>query len=179
MNKLKPPRQLISMLPTLVEMLGIETERPLEGRSALAAAAPERPEKIVYSDDGAKHTFDSRLEARWRSLERMLALFGGTNGELSLLDFPDPEETEIRVFILSQDGRASESNYPPPGDTENWHFRRRRFLTADPHNSKSLTNGARRLLTMNSRPLVMVRSHRRLLRALILRIRFVFTNTLR
>jgi len=52
--------------------------------------------------------------------------------EFSLLDFANPQDTEIRVFILSQDGRVSESNYPPPGDTENWHFRRSGgFLTAD------------------------------------------------
>ena len=44
--------------------------------------------------------------------------------EFSLLDFPDPSDSEIRVFIHSQDGRASESNYPPPGNTTNWHFRR-------------------------------------------------------
>ena len=44
--------------------------------------------------------------------------------EFSLLDFPNPPDTEIRVFIHSRDGRASEANYPPPGDTTNWHFRR-------------------------------------------------------
>ena len=76
----------MDILPTLVEILGIETDWPLEGRSALAAAAPERPQKIVYSDDGEEHTFDSRLEARWRSLDRKLALFGDTNGELSVQD---------------------------------------------------------------------------------------------
>ena len=76
----------MDILPTLVEMLGVETDWPLEGRSALAAAAPERPEKIVFGDDGEKHTFDSRLESRWKSLDRKLALFGATNGDLSERD---------------------------------------------------------------------------------------------
>ena len=48
----------------------------------------------------------------------------GYQYEFSLLDFTETGDTEIRVFILSQDGRASESNYPQPGDTVNWHFRR-------------------------------------------------------
>jgi hypothetical protein len=76
----------MDILPTLVEMLGIETEWPLEGRSALAAEAPERPEKIVYTDDGEKFPFDPRLEARWKSLDRKLALFAAANGELSEQD---------------------------------------------------------------------------------------------
>ena len=76
----------MDILPTLVEMLGSETDWPLEGRSALAAEAPERPEKIVYTDDGETFSFDSRLEARWESLDRKLALFGGVNGELSKRD---------------------------------------------------------------------------------------------
>ncbi len=73
----------MDILPTLVEMLGIETDWPLEGQSALTAAAPERPEKIVYNDDGVRFSFDPRLEARWKSLDRKLELFGATDGELS------------------------------------------------------------------------------------------------
>ena len=76
----------IDILPTLVEMLGIETDWPLEGQSALAAEAPERPRKIVYTDDGENFSFDPRLEARWESLERKLTLFGGVNGDLSKQD---------------------------------------------------------------------------------------------
>ena len=76
----------MDILPTLEEMLGIETDWPLEGQSALAAQAPERPEKIVYGDDGEKFSFDPRLEARWKSLDRKLELFGAANGELSEQD---------------------------------------------------------------------------------------------
>lgn len=76
----------MDILPTLVEMLGSETDWPLEGQSALSAEAPERPDKIVYTDDGEMFSFDSRLEARWESLERKLALFGAANGELSKQD---------------------------------------------------------------------------------------------
>ena len=57
----------MDILPTLVEMLGIETDWPLEGQSALTAMAPERPEKIVYGDNGTDFSFDPRLEARWNS----------------------------------------------------------------------------------------------------------------
>ncbi len=76
----------MDILPTLVEMLGIGTEWPLEGQSALAAEAPERPEKIVCNDDGEMFSYDPRLEARWKSLDRKLALFGAANGELSEQD---------------------------------------------------------------------------------------------
>ena len=67
-------------------MLGIETEWPLDGQSALDTEAPERSEKIVYNDDGEKFSFDPRLEARWKSLDRKLALFAAANGELSEQD---------------------------------------------------------------------------------------------
>ena len=76
----------MDILPTLVEMLGIETEWPLDGQSALDTEAPERSEKIVYNDDGEKFSFDPRLEARWKSLDRKLALFAAANGELSEQD---------------------------------------------------------------------------------------------
>ena len=76
----------MDILPTLVELLGSETDWPLEGQSALSAEAPERPDKIVYTDDGEIFSFDPRLEARWESLERKLALFGAANGELSKQD---------------------------------------------------------------------------------------------
>ena len=76
----------MDILPTLVEMLGIETEWPLDGQSALDTEAPERSEKIVYNDDGEKFLFDPRLEARWKSLDRKLALFAAANGELSEQD---------------------------------------------------------------------------------------------
>ena len=96
----------MDILPTLVEMLGIETEWPLEGRSALAAEAPERPEKIVYTDDGEKFPFDPRLEARWKSLDRKLALFGAANGELSKQDLyqigPDAELVGQQTDALVQ-----------------------------------------------------------------------------
>ena len=74
----------MDILPTLVEMLGIETDWPLEGQSALTAMAPERPEKIVYGDNGTDFSFDPRLEARWNSLDRKLELFGSEYGELSV-----------------------------------------------------------------------------------------------
>ena len=45
--------------------------------------------------------------------------------EFSIDDFDDSKGTEIRVFIISHDGRVSESNYPRPQDTANWHFRPR------------------------------------------------------
>ncbi len=76
----------MDILPTLVEMLGVGTEWPLEGQSALAAEAPERPEKIVCNDDGEMFSYDPRLEARWKSLDRKLALFGAANSELSEQD---------------------------------------------------------------------------------------------
>ena len=76
----------MDILPTLVEMLGIKTEWPLDGQSALDTEAPERSEKIVYNDDGEKFSFDPRLEARWKSLDRKLALFAAANGELSEQD---------------------------------------------------------------------------------------------
>ena len=76
----------MDIIPTLVEMLGIETEWPLDGQSALDTEAPERSEKIVYNDDGEKFSFDPRLEARWKSLDRKLALFAAANGELSEQD---------------------------------------------------------------------------------------------
>lgn len=76
----------MDILPTLVEMLGIETDWPLEGVTALDAAAPERPEKIVYTDDGEKFSFDPRLEGRWTSLDRKLELFGAADGKLSEQD---------------------------------------------------------------------------------------------
>ena len=73
----------VDILPTMIEMLGIETDWSLDGQSALAAAAPERREKIIYSDRGEKFSLDSRLEARWRSLDRKLELFGAVEENLS------------------------------------------------------------------------------------------------
>lgn len=73
----------MDILPTLVEILGIETDWPLEGETALDASAPERPEKIVYADDGESYSFDPRLQERWTSLDRKLELFRGAGGELS------------------------------------------------------------------------------------------------
>ena len=78
--------EAMDILPTMMEMLGIETDWPLDGQSALAVSTPERPEKLIYTDEGERFSFDPRLEARWRSLDRKLELFGAADGELSEQD---------------------------------------------------------------------------------------------
>ena len=78
--------EAVDILPTIMEVLGIETDWSLDGRSALAALAPERPEKVIYNDHGKKFSFDSRLEVRWRSLDRKLELFGAAGEDLSEQD---------------------------------------------------------------------------------------------
>ena len=76
----------VDILPTVMEMLGIETEWSLDGRTALDASAPARAEKVIYSDQGERFSFDSRLEARGSSLDRKLKLFGAAQEDLSEQD---------------------------------------------------------------------------------------------
>ena len=44
------------------------------------------PEKVIYSDQGGRLSLDSRLEARWSSLDRKLKLFGAAQEDLSEQD---------------------------------------------------------------------------------------------
>ena len=79
-----------------------------------------RDGEFFYAGRTGRHRSDVVKQYGSTEIENSGYLF-----EFSIDDFADPKGTEIRVFIISHDGRASESNYPRPQDTENWHFRPR------------------------------------------------------
>ena len=79
-----------------------------------------RDGEFFYAGRTGRHRSDVVTQYGSTEIENSGYLF-----EFSIDDFDDSKGTEIRVFIISHDGRASESNYPRPQDTANWHFRPR------------------------------------------------------
>jgi hypothetical protein len=71
--------EAIDVLPTIADILGIRLPWPTDGRSVLIPALSERPEKVMFSGQGAQKrrlAFGPTIEAECDTLEQQLAVFG-------------------------------------------------------------------------------------------------------
>ena len=113
--------ETVDILPTILDVLDIESPWKLDGISALSDR-PERPQKIALSDTGQKFTFDARLSARDEFLQRQLDLFGSGDWSAVFEVGPYPrlvgtrlEDLRIRQSrpgdpLVSVEGRKSFEN---------------------------------------------------------------------
>ena len=70
--------ELIDVLPTISDILGIRLPWPVDGLSALDASTPDRKEKVIFAKQTAedRHVFEPILAAKYNTLEWQLTLFG-------------------------------------------------------------------------------------------------------
>ncbi len=67
--------ELVDILPTIADVLGIEVPWPIDGRSVFDHSQPERKEKFVFKNV-IKLTFETFIDTKHESLNRKLSLFG-------------------------------------------------------------------------------------------------------
>ena len=113
--------ETIDILPTILDVLDINSSWKLDGVSALSQR-PERPQKITFSDKGQQFTFDAGLSARDEFLQRQLDLFGSGDWSAVFEVGPYPrlvgtrlEDLRIRQSrpgdpLVSVEGRKSFEN---------------------------------------------------------------------
>lgn len=70
--------ELIDILPTIADILGIRLSWPVDGHTAIDISLPERTEKVVFAKQTAedRHIFETTPAAKYKTVERKLALFG-------------------------------------------------------------------------------------------------------
>jgi len=94
--------ETIDILPTIADILGIRLPWPVDGCSALDLSVPMRKEKIVSNSSFERLVFDFALDAKYRSLERKLSLFGsGTKPDGLFRIGPHKELVGRRVSDVS------------------------------------------------------------------------------
>lgn len=70
--------EVIDILPTIADILGIELPWTVDGTSALAPAAPDRKQKVIFFDNAKQRLLldASALDAKYTTLDRKISLFG-------------------------------------------------------------------------------------------------------
>ncbi len=86
--------ELVDVLPTIVEVLGLEAPWPMDG-SSVFATTPERPTKRIFQGPNKRRglTFDAaEMDARYQTVERMVEAFGPSSDPLARYRIgPHPE----------------------------------------------------------------------------------------
>ncbi|MPZ74747.1 MAG: sulfatase-like hydrolase/transferase [Nitriliruptorales bacterium] len=101
------PLQNIDILPTLIDILGVESSLDLDGRSALDRNAEPLRRRLVIDVDGSRHEFPLEPSARDEALRRKLALFdaGGAPGDFFYLA-PDGTHSLLGEQVPANPGNA-------------------------------------------------------------------------
>ncbi len=86
--------ELIDVLATVVDVLGLEPPWPMDGSSVFDPAAPERPEKRFFHGRRQRVlSFEpAAMDARYQTVERMVEAFGPSSDPLAIYrigPFPD------------------------------------------------------------------------------------------
>jgi hypothetical protein len=70
--------ETIDILPTIADVINIQIPWPVDGRSVFERSLPERKEKIIFAEYnvGEKFIFEPYLENKYKTLNKMLAMFG-------------------------------------------------------------------------------------------------------
>jgi sulfatase-like protein len=156
--------ETIDILPTIADILGIRLPWPIDGCSALDLSAPTRMEKIAFNDSFERFEFDSALEAKYVSLERMLSLFGsgtkpdglfriGPHNELFGSRVSDVSMVQASNHIVEMDWPTAFENVDPEAAFVPAHITGRVFLREDagPLNLAVAVNGVIRAVTRTYR----------------------------
>ncbi len=122
--------ELVDILPTIVDVLGLEAPWPMDGISVFDDTLAERPKKHLFRDFGAGDRWTIRaaeMDAKYETVERMFEAFGPSSDPLAFHRIgPAPDlvgrplsEIEIGPQSRYQAGlRASEifADVDPGGD---------------------------------------------------------------
>lgn len=71
--------ETIDILPTIADILKIDTPWKIDGRSALNGSLPEKAEKVIIVESGEKLVFDSSMGSKYETVIQKLKLFGSGN----------------------------------------------------------------------------------------------------
>jgi len=82
----------IDVLPTIVDVLGIEPDWTVDGISLVADSTKARPQKTVLVNTQERRKFDGRFEEKFDALEQKLEVFGPGEDPLSLYRFGPNKE---------------------------------------------------------------------------------------
>lgn len=102
--------EIIDILPTIADILGIRLPWPVDGRSAFAQSVPERDTKVIFFGDNQNLVVDPvALEAAVSlAVKQKLALFGsGTQTEGLFTIGPFHELVGRRVEEIAMEGAAN------------------------------------------------------------------------
>ena len=78
--------ELIDILPTIVEVLGLAAPWPMDGSSVFDTAAPQRPEKHLFRGPKRRRlTFGvAEMDAKYETVRRMAEIFGASSDPQAL-----------------------------------------------------------------------------------------------
>ena len=75
--------ETVDILPTILDILEVETSWEMDGQSVLDSQEPERPQKLAFLEKGQKIVLDPHVTRRGDHLQRKIDLFG--SGDLKKL----------------------------------------------------------------------------------------------
>ena len=105
----------IDILPTIIDVLEVEVDLDLDGCSGFSEARGERQDKRVISNDRREYVFESHITGKYRTVERMISLFGegdryqlytiGPNSDLlgkPVIEFKDIRRADMEIKLNNE-----------------------------------------------------------------------------
>jgi hypothetical protein len=106
--------ETIDILPTILDVVGLDPPEPLQGHSLLDASAPERTEKVVYRTPLLAEPMERRrkllepvLPSALDTVQRISEIFGRGRGRESLFAVGEHRELLGRSVAADASGEAS------------------------------------------------------------------------
>jgi hypothetical protein len=106
--------ETIDILPTILDVLGLDPPEPLEGHSLLDASAPERTEKVVYRAprrgeplERKRKVLEPVLPSALDTVQRISEIFGRGRDREALFAVGEHRELLGRSVAADADGEAS------------------------------------------------------------------------
>jgi hypothetical protein len=106
--------ETVDILPTILDVVGLDPPEPLQGRSLLDASAPERPEKVVYRTprrgepmERKRKVLEPVLPSALGTVQRISEIFGRGKGREALFAVGEHRELLGRSVTAALDGGVS------------------------------------------------------------------------
>ncbi len=101
--------ELIDILPTIVEILGLQAPWRMDGISVFDDVAPVRPAKLLFQSGGSLSFDAAEMDAKYQTVERMMEVFAPSSDPFALYrigPFPDLLGRRLTTLEVETEPRA-------------------------------------------------------------------------